>query len=212
MPKTKSSRRWLKEHFDDEYVKKAKQQGYRSRAVYKLLELDERDHILPPGRTVVDLGAAPGGWAQLAAERVGRQGRVFALDILPMESLPGVIFVQGDFTGQKVVDELSKILVDMDIGLVMSDMAPNITGVNSVDQPRAMYLAELALEFARERLALGGDFVAKVFQGAGFEQFHKEVRSLFQQTNMRKPKASRARTNEVYVVAKNYYGRSTSNL
>lgn len=212
MPKTKSSRRWLKEHFDDEYVKKAKQQGYRSRAMFKLLEIDERDHVLQPGRTVVDLGAAPGGWAQLAVERVGRQGRVVALDILPMENLPGVIFLQGDFTGQEIFDELKKVLDGAEVGLVMSDLAPNISGVSSVDQPRAMYLAELALEFARKMLAPGGDFVAKVFQGAGFEQFHKEARSLFQLANVRKPKASRARTNEVYIVAKNYYGRSTSNL
>lgn len=204
MPRTKSSRRWLKEHFDDPYVKRAQQEGYRSRAVYKLLEIDERDHLLHPGAAVVDLGAAPGGWSQLAASRVGAKGRVLALDILPMEPLPGVDFIQGDFTEQAVLDALLARIGPGKAGLVLSDMAPNITGMRSVDQPRAILLAELALDMAVKVLSPGGALLVKVFQGEGFDEFLRTLRAAFEHVTVRKPKASRARTNEVYLLAKNY--------
>ncbi len=206
MARTKSSSRWLKEHFDDEYVKKAQQDGYRSRAIYKLQEIDARDHILRPGMTVVDLGAAPGGWSQWAGQKLAGKGRVIALDILPMDALPGVEFIQGDFCDQLVLDQLLERVGKDKIGLVMSDMAPNITGMASVDQPRAMYLAELALELARKILTPGGDLLMKVFQGSGFDELHKELRAGFKQVVVRKPKASRARNREVYLLARNYLG------
>lgn len=204
MARSKSSHRWLQEHFNDEYVKKAQQQGYRSRAVYKLLEIDERDHLLRPGLTVIDLGAAPGGWSQLAVERIGNKGRVIALDILPMAAMPGVEFVQGDFREQQMLDRLLNLLDGTQAGLVMSDMAPNVTGIDSIDQPRAMYLAELTLGLARKILAPGGNSLVKVFQGSGFDEFHKEVRDSFKQVMVRKAKASRSRNREVYLVGKNY--------
>ncbi len=203
MARSKSSSRWLKEHFDDEYVKKAQQQGYRSRAVYKLLEINQTDRILQPGMTIVDLGAAPGGWSQLAAQIVGEKGAVIALDILPMDALKGVEFIQGDFTDQQVLGTLLKKIGAAKVGLVMSDMAPNITGINSVDQPRAMYLAELALDLAHQVLTLGGDLLIKVFQGEGFDELYKELRASFKQVLVRKPKASRARAREVYLLARN---------
>lgn len=203
MARSKSSSRWLKEHFDDEYVKKAQQQGYRSRAVYKLLEIHQTDRILQPGMTIVDLGAAPGGWSQLAAQIVGEKGAVIALDILPMDALKGVEFIRGDFTDQQVLGILLEKVGAAKIGLVMSDMAPNITGINSVDQPRAMYLAELALDLARRVLTPGGDLLIKVFQGEGFDELYKELRASFKQILVRKPKASRARAREVYLLARN---------
>ncbi|MEO7557734.1 MAG: 23S rRNA (uridine(2552)-2'-O)-methyltransferase RlmE [Gammaproteobacteria bacterium] len=204
MARSKSSSRWLKEHFDDEYVKKAQQQGYRSRAVYKLLEIHQSDRILQAGMTTVDLGAAPGGWSQLAAQIVGEKGTVIALDILPMDALKGVEFIQGDFTDQQVLNILLERVGAAKVGLVMSDMAPNITGINSVDQPRAMYLAELALDLARKVLAPGGDVLIKVFQGEGFDELYKELRVSFKQVLVRKPKASRARAREVYLLARNF--------
>ncbi len=204
MARSKSSSRWLKEHFDDEYVKKAQQQGYRSRAVYKLLEIHQNDRILQPGMTIVDLGAAPGGWSQLAAQIVGEKGTVIALDILPMDALKGVEFIQGDFTDQQVLNILLERVGAAKVGLVMSDMAPNITGINSVDQPRAMYLAELALDLAHKVLAPGGDVLIKVFQGEGFDELYKELRVSFKQVLVRKPKASRARAREVYLLARNF--------
>lgn len=205
MARTKSSARWLKEHFTDTYVKQAQEAGYRSRAVYKLLEINERDHILRPGMTVVDLGAAPGGWSQVVASIVGSKGRVIALDILAMEPLPGVSFIQGDFTEQQALDALLKAMHGERAGLVMSDMAPNISGLRSVDQPRAMYLAELALEFARKVLAPGGDLLMKVFQGEGFDALRKDVLRSFRQVLVRKPASSRARSREVYLLARNYH-------
>ncbi|MDO9371569.1 MAG: 23S rRNA (uridine(2552)-2'-O)-methyltransferase RlmE [Gammaproteobacteria bacterium] len=205
MARTKSSARWLKEHFTDTYVKQAQEAGYRSRAVYKLLEINERDRILRPGMTVVDLGAAPGGWSQVTASIVGSKGRVIALDILAMEPLPDVSFIQGDFTEQQALDALIEAMHGERAGLVMSDMAPNISGLRSVDQPRAMYLAELALEFARKVLAPGGDLLMKVFQGEGFDALRKDLLRSFKQVLVRKPASSRARSREVYLLARNYH-------
>lgn len=199
-----SSKRWLKEHFDDSYVLRAKQEGYRSRACYKLMELDDKDQLLRPGMTVVDLGSAPGGWSQVAAERVGQRGRVVASDILPMDSLAGVDFVRGDFTEQQVFDSIMEIISGQPVDLVISDMAPNMSGVAAVDQPQSMYLVELALDMARQVLSPGGGFVAKVFQGEGFDQFLKDLRTSFSSVNTRKPAASRSRSREVYLVCKGF--------
>lgn len=204
MPKSKSSRRWLQEHEDDVYVLRARQEGYRSRAAFKLLEINDRHHLLRPGMVVVDLGAAPGGWSQIAARKVGAGGRVIAMDILPLEPIAGVDFMQGDFTEQAVCDALIAKLGGQQAGLVISDMAPNISGMKSVDQPRALYLAELALDLARRVLRPGGDFLVKLFQGAGSEQFLKETRRFFGKVTIVKPKASRSRSAEVYVLARNY--------
>ena len=204
MAKSKSSRRWLHEHQEDTYVQRARQQGYRSRAVFKLREIDERHHLLKKGTIVVDLGAAPGGWSQIAVEKVGSNGHVIALDILPMKSLSGVEIIQGDFCKPEVYDNLLKTLGTDKAGVVISDMAPNISGMKSVDQPRAMYLAELALDLARRVLAPGGDFLCKVFQGSGFDQFITETRRSFGKVAIIKPEASRSRSREVYVLARNY--------
>lgn len=205
MARSKSSARWLREHFDDEYVKRAQQAGYRSRATFKLLELDERDHLLARGMTVVDLGAAPGGWSQIAAERVGGGGKVVALDLLPMDALAGVEFLQGDFTEQEALDRLLAALSGRTVDLVLSDMAPNISGMRSVDQPRSIYLAELTLDLARRVLRPGGSLALKVFQGEGFNELLGAVKASFRSVATRKPKASRARSREVYVVARNYH-------
>lgn len=201
MARTKSSSRWLKEHFDDEYVKRAQREGWRSRAVYKLEELHEKYRLLKPGMTVVDLGAAPGGWSQYAEKVVGASGRIVALDILPMEPLPGVDFIEGDFRDEAVLARLEAGLGDRAIDLVMSDMAPNISGMDAVDQPRTMYLVELAADFARQRLRLGGTFICKVFQGEGFDALVQSLRKDYAKVTVRKPKASRARSREVYLVA-----------
>jgi 23S rRNA (uridine2552-2'-O)-methyltransferase len=201
MARSKSSSRWLREHFDDEYVQRAQREGWRSRAVYKLEELDQKYRLLKPGMSVVDLGAAPGGWAQYAARAVGGKGQVFALDILPMDSLPGVVFIEGDFRDEAVLARLKAELGDRSIDLVMSDMAPNISGMGAVDQPRTMYLVELAVDFAREMLPPGGTFVCKVFQGEGFDALVQELRRDFGKVMVRKPKASRPRSREVYLVA-----------
>lgn len=206
MARSKSSARWLREHFTDEYVKRAQQDGYRSRAVYKLLEIHEKDRLLRPGLTVVDLGAAPGGWSQLSARLVGGQGRVMALDILPMEPLPGVEFIEGDFREAAVLDQLLAALDGRTVDVVLSDMAPNASGVKAVDQPSIMYLAELALDFARQRLRPGGDFLVKVFQGEGFDAYFKALRTAFATVAPRKPRASRARSAEQYLLARNYRG------
>lgn len=204
MARSKSSGRWLKEHFDDPFVKRAQQEGYRSRAVYKLLEIDQKDNLLRPGMTVIDLGAAPGGWAQVAADKVGPKGRVVALDILPMDPIPGVEVIEGDFRDENVLAQLLEQLGGRPVDLVMSDMAPNISGEKSIDQPRAMYLVELTLDLAREVLAPGGTMVVKVFQGEGFDQYLKALRTDFGKVTVRKPKASRPRSREVYLVARNY--------
>jgi 23S rRNA (uridine2552-2'-O)-methyltransferase len=200
--RSKSSRRWLKEHFEDEFVRRARKEGYRSRAVFKLEELQRKDHLLRPGMTVVDLGAAPGGWSQYAVQILQGKGRVVALDVLSMDPLSGVEFVQGDFREDEVLETLRVQLGDQAVDLVMSDMAPNISGVDAVDQPRAMYLAELALEFGQAVLRPGGDLVFKAFQGEGFDELVRTLRSQFQKVNIRKPKASRPRSREVYVLAR----------
>ena len=204
MKKSKSSRQWLDRHFRDEYVRRAQKEGLRSRAAYKLLEIQERDRLLRPGQTVVDLGAAPGGWSQMAKRIVGPGGRVLALDILPMDPLEGVEFIQGDFREEQPLQELRQRLNGTRVDLVISDMAPNVSGMSAVDQPRAMYLCELALEFAREVLEPGGGFLVKIFQGEGFDQYIKELRSSFGRVVTRKPKASRSRSREVYLLAGNY--------
>ena len=202
MARSKSSHRWLKEHFDDEFVKRAQREGYRSRAVFKLEEIQRKDHILKPGMSVVDLGAAPGGWSQYALGLVGRKGRVVAMDILPMEPLPGVAFVQGDFREETVLEVLLNRLNGREIDLVMSDIAPNITGVDAVDQPRSMYLAELAVDFADRVLRPGGDLLVKLFQGEGFDPLLRALRARYDKVVMRKPRASRPRSREVYALAR----------
>jgi 23S rRNA (uridine2552-2'-O)-methyltransferase len=202
--RSKTSGRWLQEHFDDEYVKKAQNEGYRARAVYKLLEIDEKDRLLKPGMTVVDLGAAPGSWSEVAAQRVGDKGRVIALDILPMDSLPGVTVIQGDFREEGPYNALLDALGESHVDLVMSDMAPNISGMKGIDQPRAMYLAELALELARKVLKPGGGLLIKVFNGEGLDAFKQELRKEFDQLIVRKPKASRPRSAEIYLLARGY--------
>lgn len=207
MKRSKSSQNWLRRHFDDPYVKEAQKQGYRSRAVFKLLEIQEKGRILKPGQVVVDLGAAPGGWCQVAAPIVGKSGKVFALDILPMEPIDGVTFIQGDFTENVVFEQLMTALDGQAIDLVMSDLAPNISGMRVVDQPRAMYLAELALDFAQSALKPTGDFVTKVFQGEGFDAYLKLLRESFDKVLVRKPEASRPKSREVYMLAKGFKGK-----
>ncbi len=202
--RTKRGRRWVEEHESDPWVQRARKEGWRSRAVYKLEELDRKERLLAPGMTVVDLGAAPGAWSQYAARKTGDKGRVIALDILPMDPLPGVVALTADFTADEALTALDEALGGKRIDLVLSDMAPNISGMSAVDQPRAMYLVELALAFAREHLKPGGDFVAKVFQGEGFDAFLKDLRKSFAAVRSRKPAASRDRSREVYVVARNY--------
>ncbi len=202
MSRSKSSRRWLDRHFDDPYVKRAHREGLRSRAAYKLQELDAKDHLLRPGMTVADLGAAPGGWSQVAARAVAPGGRVVALDLLPMAPVPGVEFIQGDFREEAVLRALTDLLGGARLDLVMSDMAPNVSGIAAVDQPAAMYLCELALDFAREALKPGGGLVVKAFQGEGFDPWLIELRRAFAQVKSRKPKASRAKSRELYLVAR----------
>lgn len=206
MKRTKSSQNWLKRHFDDPYVKEAQKAGYRSRAVFKLLEIQQKDRILSPGRVVVDLGSAPGGWSQVAVPLVGKQGAVIALDILPMEPIENVTFIQGDFTEQTVHERLLAVIEGRKVDLVLSDMAPNISGMKAVDQPRGMYLAELALDFAKSVLKAKGDFVTKIFQGEGFDDYLKQLRTSFDKVVIRKPKASRAESREVYLIAKGFKG------
>ena len=206
MSKSKSSRNWLKEHFDDPYVKQAQAAGYRSRAVFKIKEIDEKDRLLKPGCSVVDLGAAPGGWSEYARSKLAAKDPVFALDILPMEPVAGVTIIEGDFTSQEVLDELLAALKGAKVDLVLSDMAPNISGMKAIDQPKAMYLAELALDFCRQAMAPGGDFLVKVFQGEGFDAYLQSVRDPFRKVLVRKPNASRPRSREVYLLGRNYMG------
>lgn len=206
MARSKSSNDWMDEHFNDHYVMKAKEEGYRSRACYKLMEIDDKDKLMKPGMTVVDLGSAPGGWSQVAAKRVGDHGLVVASDILPMDGIAGVTFLQGDFTEEAVFDELMRVIGNRPVDLVISDMAPNMSGMSAVDQPSAMYLVELALDMARQVLKPGGNYAAKVFQGEGFDEYLKDMRSSFQKVVTRKPDSSRARSREVYLVAKGYKG------
>jgi 23S rRNA (uridine2552-2'-O)-methyltransferase len=204
MGRSKSSGRWMQEHFDDEYVKMAQAQGYRSRAVFKLKEIQDKDQLIKTGMNIVDLGAAPGGWSQFTRQIIGKKDKIIALDILPMEPLEGVDFIQGDFREQDVFDQLNDVLAGDSINLVMSDMAPNMSGNKGVDQPRAIYLGELALETARTVLAKDGAFLVKLFHGAGFEDYYKEVTQSFVKVAIRKPKASRPRSNEVYILAKGF--------
>lgn len=204
MARSKTSKKWLTEHFDDPYVKKAQQEGWRSRAIYKLIEIDERDRLLKPGMTVVDLGAAPGGWSEYAARQVGSKGRVIALDLLPMDAIAGVEFIEGDFHEEAVYERLLAVLDGRPVDLVMSDMAPNMSGMKAVDQPRAMYLAELSLELAQKVLKPGGDMLIKAFTGEGLDEFKREIRQHFAKLIVRKPKASRARSPEIYLLARGY--------
>ena len=201
MKPSKTSKQWMREHVNDPFVQLAQKEGYRSRAAYKLLEIDARDRLIKPGMVVVDLGATPGGWSQVAAAGVGRGGKVIALDLLPLDPLAGVDFIQGDFRQPGVLGQLEGFLQGKPVGLVISDMAPNMSGVVSADQARAMHLAELAMEFSLEHLKTDGSFLVKTFQGAGFEDFLRLMRSRFTKVVTRKPKASRDRSSEVYLLA-----------
>ncbi|PCJ38270.1 MAG: 23S rRNA (uridine(2552)-2'-O)-methyltransferase RlmE [Cellvibrionales bacterium] len=206
MAKSKTSKAWLKEHESDEYVQRSRKDGYRSRASYKLLEIDQSAGLLKPGMTVVDLGAAPGGWSQIAIAKVGDRGRVIASDILEMDTITDVDFIQGDFTDDGVFDAILKTLDDRPVDLVISDMAPNMSGMKAVDQPRAMYLVELAVDFARQVLRSDGVFLAKVFQGEGFDALVRDLRADFNSVAIKKPDASRARSSEVYCLARGFRG------
>ena len=204
MGRSKSSSRWIQEHFEDEYVKMAQAQGYRSRAVFKLKEIQDKDQLIKPGMNIIDLGAAPGGWSQFARQLMGKKNKLIALDILPMDMLYGVDFIQGDFREESVLDQLHAVLEGVPVNLVMSDMAPNMSGNKGVDQARAIYLGELALDTAKTVLTKDGSFLVKLFQGEGFEVFHDEVQRNFAKVVIRKPKASRPRSNEVYILAKGF--------
>lgn len=201
--RSKSSRRWLREHFSDPYVKQAQQAGLRSRAVFKLQEIQERDKIFKPGMIVIDLGAAPGGWSEYTKRIIGKKGRLIALDILPMEPIEGVEFIQGDVSEEAVQQALSKSIEDVTVDWVISDIAPNISGIDSVDQARFMVLAELVLEFALHVVHIKSGLLLKVFQGEGFDAFLVEIRKYFKKVVIRKPKASRGRSREVYILARN---------
>jgi len=204
--RSKTSKAWMREHINDPYVQKAKAEGYRSRAAYKLLELDKKDRLLAPGQLVVDLGAAPGSWSQVAAAKLGARGRVVAVDLLPMEPLPGVRFIQGDFREQEILDALLLALGGSKADLVICDLAPNISGIAVSDQARVMYLAELALDFARQCLKPDGALLVKVFQGAGFTEFLGTMRKAFAKVGSRKPEASRGRSSEMYLLGKGLKG------
>jgi len=202
MARSKSSAGWLKEHFDDYYVNKAKQDGYRSRAIYKLQEIDERNKLFRHGMNVIDLGAAPGGWSQWTTHKVGKTGRVFALDILPVEPFAGVTIIQGDFQEDEVFNSLVSALNGEDVDLVMSDMAPNMTGNKGVDIPRSMYLVELSVDLADQVLKKEGDLLMKVFQGEGYDLLLKNLKNKYKKVITQKPKASRPRSKEIYVLAR----------
>ncbi len=201
MKPSKTSKQWMREHVNDPFVQLAQKDGYRSRAAYKLLEINDKDRLFKPGMVVVDLGATPGGWSQIAAREVGRGGKVIALDLLPLDPLSGVDFIQGDFREESVLKQLQDLLAGRQVGLVISDMAPNMSGVLNADLARALYLAELAMDFALEQLQPDGQFLVKVFQGAGFEEYLKLMRSRFGKVVTRKPKASRDRSSELYLLA-----------
>jgi len=206
MSRSKSSRRWLDRQLSDPFVKRAQEQGFRSRAVFKLLEIQEKDHLLRPGMRVLDLGAAPGGWSQIAARLVGPQGRVLALDLLALEPIQGVTVIQGDFREESCLADVRARLDGALLDLVLSDMAPNLSGAAAVDQPRSLYLAELALVLAREVLKPGGGLVVKMFQGEGFDRYLRELRGSFARVASRKPRASRPESRELYLVAKGFRG------
>lgn len=202
LSRSKSSKQWLNEHHKDDFVRKSRLESYRSRAVYKLAEIDQRDHLITPNMSVVELGAAPGGWTQYVAEKLSPQGSLVAVDILAMDVVPGAEIIQGDFTENETLDQIRLALNGKEADLVLSDMAPNFSGQLAVDQPRSMYLAELALDMCKELLAPGGNMLVKTFQGAGFEEFLRDVRATFDSVKSRKPEASRSRSREVYILAK----------
>lgn len=206
MARSKSSARWLNEHVNDPFVKQAQKDGYRSRASYKLLEINEKDKLIRPGMLVIDLGSAPGGWSQVASSLVGASGKVIASDILPMDSLPDVTFIQGDFTEDSVFEQILQAIDGDPVDVVISDMAPNLSGISAADQAASIYLIELALDMAQQVLKPKGSFIAKAFQGEGYEAFVKEVRNHFDTVVIRKPDASRSRSREVYVVGKGFRG------
>ena len=202
--RTLSSRTWLERQLGDPYVARAKREGFRSRAAFKIIEIDDKFHLLKPGARVVDLGAAPGGWSQYAARIVGGSSRIVATDILPMDAIPGVDFVQGDFREAAVLEQVLQCVGADKVDLVLSDMAPNMAGIDAIDQPRSMYLAELALEFADRVLTPGGDLLLKLFQGAGFDQIIRDARSRYGRVVTKKPKASRTRSPEIYLLARQF--------
>ena len=202
--RSKSSARWLAEHASDEFVKRAQREGWRSRAVFKLAEIQQAERLLRPGMRCVDLGAAPGGWSQYAARIIGGASHIVATDILPMDAIPGVDFVQGDFRDEGVIEQVLRAIGASKVDLVLSDMAPNMSGIDAVDQPRSMHLAELALEFADRVLAPGGDVLVKLFQGAGFDELIRDARRRFGRIAMKKPKASRTRSPEIYLLARQF--------
>jgi 23S rRNA (uridine2552-2'-O)-methyltransferase len=204
MGRSKSSSRWIQEHFEDEYVKMAQTLGYRSRAVFKLKEIQDKDQLIKPGMNIIDLGAAPGGWSQYARQLMGKKNKLIALDILLMEPMDDVDFIQGDFREEAVLEQLHAVLEGAPVNLVMSDMAPNMSGNKAIDQPRAIYLGELALDTAKTVLSKDGSFLVKLFHGEGFEAFYHEVQRHFAKVVIRKPKASRPRSNEVYILAKGF--------
>jgi len=204
--RSKSSANWLREHFNDPFVKQAQKDGYRSRASYKLLEIQEKDRLIRPGMSVIDLGAAPGGWSQVTSRLIGGQGRLIASDILEMDSIPDVTFIQGDFTQDEVLQRILEAVGDSHVDLVISDMAPNMSGTPAVDMPRAMFLCELALDLATRVLKPGGDFLIKIFQGEGFDVYLKDVRSKFDKVQMRKPSSSRDRSREQYLLGRGFKG------
>jgi 23S rRNA (uridine2552-2'-O)-methyltransferase len=204
--RSKSSANWLREHFNDPFVKQAQKDGYRSRASYKLLEIQEKDRLIRPGMSVIDLGAAPGGWSQVTSRLIGGQGRLIASDILEMDSIPDVTFIQGDFTDDAVLQQILAAVGDSHVDLVISDMAPNMSGTPEVDMPRAMFLCELALDLATRVLKPGGDFLIKIFQGEGFDMYLKDVRTKFDKVQMRKPSSSRDRSREQYLLGKGFKG------
>jgi 23S rRNA (uridine2552-2'-O)-methyltransferase len=206
MARSKTSQKWIDEHVNDPYVKKAKADGYRSRSSYKIIEINDKDKLVRPGSIAMDLGSAPGGWSQILAPLVGDKGRVISSDILPMDGLAGVTFIQGDFTEAEVYDKILMALNNDKVDVVVSDMAPNLSGVNTTDQYASIYLVELALDMARNVLKPGGSFCAKVFQGVGYEEYVKDVRTSFDKVIVRKPAASRPRSREVYIVAKGFKG------
>lgn len=203
MKQTKTSKAWMREHLNDHYVHLAQKEGYRSRAAYKLLEVADKDRLLQPGMVVVDLGSAPGSWSQVAAQKVGKSGAVFAIDILPMDSVTGVTFLQGDFREESVLHQFEALLGGRTVDLVISDLAPNIAGNAMMDMPRSIYLIELALDFAQRHLKPGGNYLVKAFQGSGYPEYMALLRQHFEQVLTRKPKASRDRSNEIYLLGKN---------
>lgn len=204
MARSKTSSQWLKRHVDDFWVQEAQKEGWRSRAVYKLKEIDEKDQLLKPGMKLLDLGSAPGGWSQYASEVLQGKGQIIATDILPMDSLPQVTFVQGDFTEDEVLQKLLELMEGQQADLVLSDMAPNLSGMKAIDQPRSFYLAELALDLAQQLLKPGGNFLVKVFQGEGYNEYLNLLKPSFNKVITRKPKASRPKSREIYLLGKGF--------